>query len=260
MKGSTVLALVGFLLFAPLTHAQGSFDARLKERFPTVTGSRVREFLMELQDTLKRDDRAGACRLVRYPLLLGTLPSIDNPSECIARFNDVFDTEVIDAVIAQGADDLYIGYYELAVRDGELWIGAADDGRLLVRSTTPQRFRERWEQSRATKGTVLMAGHTSAYRVEVAVTTGGSLRLRLWPLKGGSESEPTVDVTSALETGEGSGPCSFNIWSFRSGHTRFNVEQLGCLPDSNPPPRGAVGRFEIVAPGRESVREFCIKN
>jgi hypothetical protein len=260
MRRSPALVLAGLFLFVPPTHAQSVFDARLKERFPTATSGRVQEFLTKLQDTLRRDDKAAACRLVRYPLLRGTLGPVNNASDCAARFNDVFDAEVIHAVAAQSADELYIGYNELGVGNGELWIGAADDGRLLVRSTTPQLFRESWEQSRPQKGNVLMAGHTTAYRVQVAVTARGTLRLRLWPVKSDPVAEPVVEVTSALETAAGSGPCSYAIWSFRSNHTRFNVEQLGCVAQSNRPPRGAVGRFEIVAPGREAVREFCVKH
>lgn len=190
---------------------------------------------------------------------------IRDAAQCEEQFEEIFDDGVITATLAQRFENLFVGDHNIAVGDGELWFdnlcsGSCITPRLQVTATTTRTSRQQRSRGAPGLGRVVLTCRTGDRRLEIAANGRGGERLRGWFSQAGKSSQPNVEIPTGLQTGAGSGACAYDTWSFRDGDSRINVQQVGCFPDSNPPPKGTVAVVEVQEPGKAFRSEYCYKN
>lgn len=254
----TMLAQSGF---AQSSVVGGSCDLSV---LGVAETSSFRSFDRELRDALVKQDAAATALLVRFPLRVnGRLGSwyVNDSRSLQLRFREIFPVPVRTAVLNQQPDKVSCNYRGIMYGSGTVWVNPqVDKGptsgtgeRYLVEAinlpeaSTPVKGPQR--------GSVEFTCETTKHRVIVDIGTAGQSRYRAWNKPRPLTERPDLEIVKGSKTSEGTGPCSYSLWTFTTGETKFIVQELGCYPDSNQPPKGAKGRLDVE--GKTQATWWC---
>ena len=217
-------------------------------------------FDSELRAALSRQDAALITLLVNYPLRInGDRGSwyIHDAAALQARFQEIFPPAVRAVVLGSPSQSLFCNYRGVMYGNGTVWIGSwiveeagsapRSTGFLVEAINLPSRGRS----AKSDAWRVEFAGRTPEHRFIIDVAAGGLSRLRLWNAGQQLLSRPEWDIRQGAKRVEGTGPCVHAIWTFLSGATKFVVDEHGCYPDSNQPPKGTTGRLDMFSNEKE---------
>jgi len=243
-------------LAVALAFALGAAQATLESQY-RASPATVRAFLQKLQANLASGDRRAACSMLQYPRPAGNLKDV---ADCEERFDIAFDAEVISATLAQRAENLFVNAEGYAVGAGELWIADCEaDCDLQVTLTINRNERLALATNAEPAGRVKLACVTADRRIEIASNGQGSVRLRSWLRSAPGTARSDIEIDRAIEKGEGTGACAYDIWSFPQNDGRIDIHGIGCYGDSRVPPANAVAEVLTRKSNQPDKSDYCLR-
>jgi len=91
---------------------------------------RLETFFTELQQTVANDDADALAQMVAYPIAVtidGESVEIAGEGEFISEFDQIFTSDVKDAVMSQSYETLFANWQGVMIGDGEVWFSIVDD-------------------------------------------------------------------------------------------------------------------------------------
>jgi hypothetical protein len=127
--GAAVLALA--LAPTTVTTAIGQ-DQTVEQRVERVAGLKaeeLRRFLTELKARVAKADRRWVCGVIQFPLKREGR-SVRNATQCRSEYSAIFGKSVVEAIVAQQFEALFVNARGVMIGDGEVWIaGVCRDSR-----------------------------------------------------------------------------------------------------------------------------------
>lgn len=256
-----VLEVISFLVIL----ASSSFPqaAVLGENcdLAVLGGTETKSFLAfdrELRSSLSKQDAAVMALLVKYPLRINDDRGsyyLDDSGSLQSRFQEIFPPAVRDAVLKQGPETVACNSGGIMYGDGVVWVNPKDHRYAIETVNLPGGTGLSKNQI---AGRVEFVCDAEKHRVIVDTDASGAPHYRAWNKPRSLTEKPDMEISSGKKDYEGSGPCSYTIWTFTSGATKFVVHGLGgCYEDSHQPPADARGRLEVSTPGKPDVSWWC---
>jgi hypothetical protein len=220
-------------------------------------------FDKELRDALTRQDAGMMALLVRYPLRINDDRGswyIDDAPTLQRRFQDIFPPAVRAAVLDRRVDKVNCSYRGIMYGDGTVWVNPTVQSdpkpvteRYLVETINPR-----------SQGTIPDPANkiefvceTSTHRVIVDLGAGGAPRYRDWDKPRSLLEKPDLEIGAGHKSVEGTGSCTYSIWTFNSGGAKIEIQTLGCFADSSQPPKGARGKLTVSVKDKADASSWC---
>jgi len=219
-------------------------------------------FVAQLRAALAASDPVQFAVLARYPLQVNgpgvSSMSVVTPQTLQLRFSEFAPQAWREKLLATSAEDISCSYRGVGFAHGALWAQPVElDGVHSYRITVlnlPD-----------TPGSVLPKGRrtiefvceTPRHRVIVDSLDHDAYRYRAWNKPRPITDTPDLELAGDDSTpgSEGTGPCRYSIWRFRSGETEFSVSDIGCTEGD--PPDGAVGTLTVQKKDKVLSRKWC---
>lgn len=104
----------------------------VNETLDTLFGEheRLETFFTELQQAVTNDDADALAQMVAYPISVtidGESVDIAGESEFVTDFDQIFTSDVKDAVTSQSYETLFANWQGVMIGDGEVWFSIVDD-------------------------------------------------------------------------------------------------------------------------------------
>ncbi|WP_294930455.1 hypothetical protein [uncultured Paracoccus sp.] len=104
----------------------------VNETLDTLFGEheRPKTFFTELQQAVTNDDADALAQMVAYPISVtidGESVEIAGESEFVTDFDQIFTSDVKDAVTSQSYETLFANWQGVMIGDGEVWFSIVDD-------------------------------------------------------------------------------------------------------------------------------------
>ncbi|WP_245944903.1 hypothetical protein [Pelagibacterium lacus] len=104
----------------------------VNETLDTLFGEHERPetFFTELQQAVTNDDADALAQMVAYPISVtidGESVEIAGESEFVTDFDQIFTSDVKDAVTSQSYETLFANWQGVMIGDGEVWFSIVDD-------------------------------------------------------------------------------------------------------------------------------------
>ena len=203
-------------------------------------------FGRELNAAMKEGDAGKVGLLVSYPLRVNDERGsyyIKDAASLQGRFADIFTSAVRKAITSQQLDPSNCDPTQFMYGDGDVWVTSTEHGYAITAVNVPG-----GSEHTGAVGRVEFTCRTDSYRVIVDIGLDGELRFRAWNVGHPLVQKPDTELLHGKAGVEGTGSCSYRVWSFNDGDKRLSVEGLGCFSDRNPPPSAATGQF-VTATG-----------
>lgn len=205
-------------------------------------------FDREFRQAIAERDASKIALLVEYPLRVNEgwgSYYIRDAASLDGHFSQIFTPLIREAVKNQRLSEINCFNAGVEYGNGDLWVDRSESGYAIRAVNTSSA-----EKAKALAGSVEIACRTEKARVLVDVGQNRKPRYRSWERPHAVTEAPGLTVSDGAKTVEGTGYCTHNVWTFARGTDEFSVSELGCFPDSNQPPREAVGQLSITSGGK----------
>jgi hypothetical protein len=256
---TALLVLLSTLVISTRAHAQDeSLESRLQQ-VVRVTPEAAQVFFDTLRRTVGRDERAATCAMVAYPLRHAT-GTVNDASDCVARYDAIFTMAVRKAIGTQQFEQLFVTASGVMIGMGEVWFAGActempcrQAGDLRITAITSQT-----NGLRPPDGKVLLACLVSGQNIQVSADGNGGARFRMWrsPRTSGT---PDLQIPKAQPSSAPPSQCGSRSWTFTDGTRTYLVSDLPCDAYLSPPPMGSVGRVTLSTPAAPGVPLWCFE-
>lgn len=203
------------------------------------------QFDSELRDALSVQDAGKIALLVSFPLRVNSDRGsyyIEDAQSLQGWFAETFPPAVLKVVLGNRAERISCVEGGILYGNGELRVNFEKKGFGIV-SIDVSRF-SRYRQPQK-PGTVQFACQTAKTRAIVDTARDGSPRYRAWNKPRTLDDKPDIEIAKGTASVEGTDGCTHMVWTFADATTKVDIEELGCMPDSNQPPHGAVGVLDV---------------
>lgn len=215
-------------------------------------------FDRELRHALSTLDASTMTMLVSFPLsvnrIKGSNIKIDTPASLKRWFLELFPPSVRSAVLEQKLDDLICNTGGIAYGRGTVWINPASDHIGVMAINLPP---EQGSDGNSAAERIEFVCEARKIRVMVDTDQAGSRRLRVWNKPRSIVERPDLEISSGEMKYEGTSPCTHPIWKFRDGDVEYTLSEIGCYPESSPPPEGARGTVDISGINQPREERWC---
>jgi hypothetical protein len=205
-------------------------------------------FDRDLRDALSRQDAGKVALLVNFPLRVNDDRGsyyIKDAQSLQGRFLEIFPLSVRRIILNQKPDAVSCTWWGINYGNGDVWVRPTDK-RYGIESVslpgTGQLFRI------SKPGNVQFACRSATSRAIVDIGIDGAPRFRAWDTAKALTDKPDKDISKGTAVLEGTGACVHRVWTFTDPATKVDIEELGCMPDSNQPPAGAIGILDVSSP------------
>lgn len=97
---------------------------------------------------------------------------------------------------------------------------------------------------------------TEKHTIRIDEIAKATFRYRSWNLPKTPDQKPDVSLTSSDFGIEGTGPCTYKMYKFKTGQVQYSVnEGVGCTEEA--PPAGAKGSLGVSVNGTERAFFYC---
>jgi hypothetical protein len=251
--------LLGLLILG-ITHVSFTQEKALKQCLQVAGASDQEAFLTfdrELRVALSNQDPTLMAILAAYPLRVnvgGGSTSVDDATTLYVRSREVFTAAVRSKVLGTKIPDIICTNSGLGYGNGALWVYVRDQSgltRFVIGSVNlPD------TSNRASSSPVFVC-RAENQRAVIDRRQDGRIRFRSWNRPRNPTETPDTELLSGKESFEGTGGCAHKVWTFKIGSGSYVASQLGCFPDSNPPPEGSLGVLSLNVSGQETKRWWC---
>jgi hypothetical protein len=245
------------MLFVFLEHAAFSQSSRLGEScdLSAVGATDSKSFLVfdrELRAAISKQDVVSMALLVTYPLRINQdrgSYSLNDPAALQSHFQEVFPPSVRAAVIEQNSGEFFCNAEGLMYGHGDVWVTLTAVGYAIKVINLP-------DAGPAPASKIEFVCNADKHRI-VIDAPGGTLRHRPWNRPRPLSETPDLEIAAGKQRFEGTGPCTYEVWTFSRGATEYSVGGLSaCSPDSGQPP-DARGTLEVTAAGKTLAHSWC---
>ncbi len=212
-------------------------------------------FDRELRDALSRQDPAALALLVRFPLRINDARgsySLNEPLALQSHFMEVFPPVVREAVLKAKAENVFCNYGGIMYGDGEVWVGVSSKRYVVQAINLPG------PRGSTTGPTPKLRFVCDAekHRVVIDTDTDNKPRYRAWNKPRPLSEKPDVEISMGSADMQGTGPCAHSVWTFMKGATKYTVEEIGCVPESDEA-KDATGTLEVSVGGKQVALWWC---
>lgn len=208
-------------------------------------------FDKDLRGALKTGDVGKVSLLLKYPFRVNdALGSyfLHDAAGLSGRFERIFTAAVRNAVLNSRPETVWCTYAGIAYGNGVVWVNPKGQSYAIETVNVP-------DHQKPSYAGVAFACDAEKHRVIVDHGPDGKFRYRAWNKPRLLLDKPDLEISDGKQTFEGSGPCAYAIWQFRSGSAEFKIEETGhCDPDV---PNGASGRLIVSMPEKADVAWWC---
>jgi hypothetical protein len=209
-------------------------------------------FDRELRTALSKQDLLSVALLVAYPLRINENRgkySLDDPAALQSHFPEVFPPSVRKAVMEQKPEAFFCNAEGIMYGNGDVWVGPMAVGYAIKTINLP-------DTGPAPASKIEFVCNADRHRI-VIDAPGGTVRYRAWNSPRPLSDTPDLEIPTGKQGVEGTGPCTYPVWTFTRGGTEYSVRGLGgCSADSNQP-EGAHGMLEVTADGKSLAHSWC---
>jgi hypothetical protein len=257
-----MLRHVGILALLLLTTSAFAQSTKLGENcdLALVGATETKTFLAfdhELREALSRQDAGITALLVKYPFRINDDRGsyyLDDPGSLQARFQEIFTPALRETVLKQRTEALSCASTGIMYGDGVVWVSWTGQRYVVESINLP--IASRPEKSSA--GEIVFVCNADKHRVIVDRGANDLPRYRAWNKPRSLTEKPDMEIPQGKWHSEGSGPCSYSLWTFTSGAATFTVGEIAtCYEESHPPPVGAKGTLEVSITGKPDVSWWC---
>jgi hypothetical protein len=241
------LAILLPLIFAPLAFPQASIVGPSCD-LKVLGGTQAKDFLAfdrDLRGALSTQDAGKVALLVNFPLRVNDDRGsyyIQDAQSLQGRFNEIFPDTVRKTVLNEKPEAIECTWWGIMYGNGEVWVHSAN-GRYGIASVSLPDAGQLFRPSKP--GGVQFACRTAKSRAIVDIGPDGTPHYRGWNATTSLTEKPDIDIPKGTATLEGTGSCAHRTWTFKGPTLKVVIEELGCMPDSNQPPQGAVGILDV---------------
>jgi hypothetical protein len=213
-------------------------------------------FDQELRAALEANDIGKLALLVQFPMRIDDERGayfIHDPASLQGRYQEIFPPAIRDAVLQSTRDSIWCNYTGIAYGEDKIWINATDRGYYLMTINMPSALKN----DPSLYPRVEMACSTSKHRILIDVAKNGEAHYRGWNEGHLLTGKPDLELYKGEKRFEGTGPCSHELWTFKSPSAEYEVESAeGCYSDSDAPPRNAKAQLSVSVQGK-STQAWC---
>lgn len=206
------------------------------------------------RDALKRNNKAELAFLVHFPLRVNTSKGtilIPDAQSLAGHYDEIFPPFVRDAVLSTTAADYTCRYDEgLGYKAGAVW--ASTDGYSFgldaVNTVTKSADSDTWQ--------LAYTCETKTHRIVIDEKDDSLARYRSWNKPKPLSTEPDVNLTNGQKSFEGTGVCSYPMYTFKAGNVTYEVDgALGCTDGSEP--KRATGHLLVTIGADKVTDSYC---
>ena len=207
-----------------------------------------------LRSALKRNDVAAVAFLTHFPLEVNTNKGtllIPDAQSLSGHYAEIFPAEIRSTILATGPDDYICRYDEgLGYKTGAIWVSTNGERFTLQSVNTPDLY------AKTNKPALIYTCETKTHRISVEELDGDKFRYRSWNKPKELSDAPDVDIPTGALHFEGTGICSYAVYSFKKGNAEYNVDQgLGCTAGHEPVK--ATGNLTVTVDGKQVTDTPC---
>lgn len=130
LRSAVIILACAFAWGTPPAVAQSVTE--MNETLDSLFGEheRFETFFTELQQAVTNDDADALAQMVAYPISVtidGESVEIAGESEFVTDFDQIFTSDVKDAVTSQSYETLFANWQGVMIGDGEVWFSIVDD-------------------------------------------------------------------------------------------------------------------------------------
>ena len=213
-----------------------------------------RRFDSALRSAVKRNDVAALAFLVNFPLRVNTSKGtllIPDAESLDGHYRDIFPPEVRNEVLTTGPDDYICRYDEgLGYKTGVIWV-STDGKRFTLWSVNEPGLHAKLDHL-----ALVYTCETKAHRISIEDLNNGKYRYRSWDKPKELSEKPDIEISDGTLHFEGTGVCSYGVYSFRNGNAEYTIDQgLGCTDGSEP--KNATGDLHVTVAGKDVTQAWC---
>jgi hypothetical protein len=213
-------------------------------------------FDQELRAAITKQDAVAMAFLVQFPLRVNSERgkySLNDPAALQSHFQDIFPAAVRKAILDQKVEGVFCRDEGVMYGNGEAWVNATNHGFAINVINLPSDP----HKAKTTENKIEFVCRTDKLRIIVDSDVKRVLRYRSWNPSSLLTDKPDHEFNKGTGSIEGTGGCSHTVWTFKNGEAIYIVEELGCSPDSNEPPKEAKGMYEIRIGDQSNVSGWC---
>lgn len=253
------LNVIALLVAASTAYGQAT---RLGEScdLSVIGATETKSFLAfdrELRDAIAKQDTTALAFLVKFPLRINSEEgaySLDDAESLRTRFQEVFPAQIRKAILNQKLESFFCRDEGVMYGNGAIWVNPSKLG-YAIEVVNLEVAENRGNNQSARK--IDFICQTGKYRIVIDADANQIPRYRAWNKSHPVTGDPDLRIDSGKSEFEGTGVCSHKVWTFKNGSTTYTTEELGCFPDSNEPPKTAVGMFAVRTAGKPEVFGWC---
>jgi len=207
-----------------------------------------------LRSALKRNDAAALAFLIHFPLRVNTSKGtllIPDAQSLSGHYVETFPPEVREQILGTVPEDYTCRYDEgLGYKAGVIW--ASTDGNKFTLESVDTAD----PNAKLDKPALIYTCETKTHRISIEALNNGKYRYRSWNKPKELSDPPDAEIANGTLHFEGTGICSYSVYSFTKGDVEYTVSQgLGCT-DGKEPDR-ATGELHVTVAGKGVTQDWC---
>jgi hypothetical protein len=207
-----------------------------------------------LRSAVKRNDTAALAFLVRFPLRVNTGSGrllIPDARSLDGHYFQIFSPGVRNQVLSSGPGDYICRYDEgVGYKRGVIWVSTNGHKFGLDAVNAPDLH------AKSYKPTLVYTCETKTHRISIQDPKSGKYRYRSWNKPKELSEPPDLEISNGNLHFEGTGICSYGVYSFRKGNAEYTIDQgLGCSDGSEP--KNATGDLHVTVAGKDVTQAWC---
>jgi hypothetical protein len=213
-------------------------------------------FDQELRAAITKQDAVAMAFLVQFPLRVNSERgkySLNDPAALQSHFQEVFPSAVQKAILDQKVEGMFCRGDGVMYGNGEVWVNATNLGFAINVINLPSNA----HKAKSTENKIEFVCRTDRYRIIVDSDAKRVLRYRSWSPLSPSTGKPDLELNKGTSSIEGTGGCSHTVWQFQNGQATYIVQELGCFPDLNEPPKQAKGIYDVRVGDQSNANGWC---
>lgn len=208
-----------------------------------------------LRSALKRNDATALAFLVNFPLRVSTSKGtllIPDAESLSGHYVEIFPPELREQVLSTGLGDYICRYDEgLGYKRGAIWVSTDGHKFGLDAVNTADS-----SSVKSDKPTLIYTCETKTHRISIEDLNNGKYRYRSWNKPKELSEPPDLQISDGTLHFEGTGICSYGVYSFTKGNVEYTVDQgLGCTDGTEP--KHATGELYVTMAGKDVTKAWC---
>jgi hypothetical protein len=250
---------VALLLIAATAHGQATHLSESCD-LSVIGATETKSFLAfdrELREAIAKQDTTALSFLVQFPLRINSewgAYSLDDPDALRSHFQEVFPVQIRNAILRQKLDSIFCRDEGVMYGNGDIWVNPSKLG-YAIEVVNLEVAENR--KNNPSERKIDFICQTDSSRIVIDADAKQVPRYRAWNKPHSVTGDPDLKIDNGKSEVEGTGGCSHKVWTFKAGSTTYTTEELGCFPDSNEPPKRAVGMFTVQAEDKHEVFGWC---